>query len=387
MAANALMAAAYVHSADIAGWCETGFEPLAGVLATNIAIDEDLGAALAIYQHGRLVADLAAGTEPGGKPVNTKTGFVLFSVTKAVATICLMDLHACGKIALDHKVSAYWPEFSANGKQDITVRALMSHQAGLSGFDGPADFDDFHDPSRLAAQLTAQAPAWVLGTAHGYHGLTFGPLVSELVKRVTGITIGHYLSERLAGPLDADVFIGLPTGAPLQVTKLAEPLSSSFPKQMKPEQGSIAWAANENPKITSAAFNDPRLWQAEIASAGGIGTANGVAKLLSTLVKGDLRGYPRDLVADYTEECVYGPDLVLGPQPTRFGAGFMLSCPREPFLSPQSFGHNAWSGAVAFVDPPSGISCAYLVNRPLEMPTPHSRVTRVLAALRAVIEN
>jgi CubicO group peptidase (beta-lactamase class C family) len=370
----------------VSGHCDPAFAAVKAAFATNLAVGDDLGAAVAIYRHGRRVVDLTGGFAVSGAPYPHDALHVLYSVSKGVTTLCLMQLAESGLLRLDAEVAAYWPDFGENGKDAITVRQLLSHQAGLTGFPEPVAIEDFADWDRITAMLAAAAPEWPPGTAHGYHALSFGFLAGELIRRISGRTPGAFLRDELASPLGLDVHIGLPPALASRVTPLFDAparaeLGGALAAALD-DGASLTHNAFTNPPIDTDTFNDPKVWHIEIPGAGGIGSACGLAALYATATEGPLQVFSRRTIDDFRRECVFGPDRVLTEQPTRFGAGFMLPSAREPMLSARSFGHNGRGGSLAFADPESGIAFAYLGNRCLHDPTPHSRLWRLLAALR-----
>lgn len=370
----------------IQGRCEPQFAAVRTAFETNLRLGDDLGASIAVYLHGKPVVDLSGGRTIDGADYDAATLQLLYSVSKAVTTICLMQLVEDGRVRLDARVADCWPEFAANGKAAVTLRDLLSHKAGLIGFDVPVDFDWLADWSQTVAQLAAQAPAWPLGSGHGYHALTFGFLAGEVIRRVTGQSVGTRLREQFAEPLGLDLHIGLPPSLQRRVTPHVDAPGGYGTGAMLTTAletaGSHAFHAFSNPPIDTAVYNDPITWRAEIPGVNCIGNARSLATLFATLTDGALSRFGRATIDDFRREASAGPDFVLVEQPTRFGAGFMLACPREPMLGPGSFGHNGRGGALAFADPETGIAFAYVGNRLVHDPTPHTRLWRLLAAVR-----
>lgn len=368
------------------GRCEPRFAPVKAAFETNLVVGDDLGATVAVFHNGRLVVDIGGGLKIDGSPYSTSTLQLLYSVTKALTTVCLMELAQDGRVRLDAAVAEYWPEFAQNGKGRLTVREMLGHKAGLVGFDVPADIEWLSDWDRVVRQLAAQAPCWPLGNGHGYHALTYGYLAGEIIRRCAGKSVGTLLRERFAEPLGVDLFIGLPPEHEGRVTPhLDAPggygTGNALAKAVE-TPGSATERAFTNPPLDTAVFNDPRSWRAEMPAVNGIGNARALAALFSTMTEGPTRRFDRKTIDDFRAEVSYGPDHVLVEQPTRFGAGFMLSCPREPMLGPGSFGHNGRGGALVFAQPESGIAFAYVGNRLIHDPTPHGRLWRLLSALQ-----
>ncbi len=371
----------------VSGHCEPRFAEVRTAFETNLALGEDIGASVAVFQNGRCVVDLSGGTTIDGAPYTQSTLQLLYSVTKALTVTCLMDLAQENRVRLDARVAEYWPAFAQSGKEALTVRKLLGHRAGLVGFDVPVTIDALTDWDATVAQLAGQAPVWPAGSAHGYHALTFGFLAGEIIRRCSGKSVGTLLRERFAGPLGIDLHIGLPKGIESRVAlhrdapggygtgaNLATAIETA---------GTPAERAFGNPLIDTVGFNQPTSWYPELPAVNGIGNARGLAALFATMTDGPARRFAPEVVDAFRAEVSYGPDQVLVDQPTRFGAGFMLACPREPMLGAGSFGHNGRGGALVFAHPETGIAFAYVGNRLVHDPTPHSRLWRLLGALRA----
>ncbi len=375
--------------ANVRGSVDPAFERVGQAFATNLAVGDDLGASVAVYHHGRCVVDLTGGETRDGASYPHDALQLFYSVTKGVTTFCLMHLASQGKLELDALVTRYWPEFGQAGKAAITVRQLLSHQAGLSSLAEPVTMAELADWDHVTARLAAQQPYWQPGTAHGYHALTFGFLAGELVRRISGKSVGTYLQDVFAKPMGLELFVGLPANLRDRVQLLfdapANPALGRALAEAAMNPRSLTHSAFANPPIDTNSFNDPAIWAMELPGANGIGSARALAALYSTAVDGPLRQIPVETVEDFRRECVFGDDLVLTEQPTRFGAGFMLPCPRDPMLSLNSFGHNGRGGSLAFADPELGIAFAYVGNRLNHEPSPHTRLWRLLAALREAI--
>ncbi|MCD2172318.1 serine hydrolase domain-containing protein [Rhizobium sp. C4] len=375
--------------ANVHGSVDPVFARVRDAFATNLAVGDDLGASVAVFQHGRCVVDLTGGETAKGAPYPHDALQLFYSVTKGVTTFCLMHLATQGKLELDALVTRYWPDFGEAGKDAVTVRQMLSHQAGLCSIAEPVTMADLSNWDRVTSLLAAQRPYWTPGTAHGYHALTFGFLAGELVRRISGKSVGTYLQDVFAQPMGLDLFIGLPPHLHDRVQRLfdapANPALGRALADAAMNPRSLTHGAFANPPIDTEIFNDPAVWAMELPGANGIGSAISLAALYSTAIDGPLRQISAETVNDFRRECVFGDDLVLTEQPTRFGAGFMLPCPRDPMLSLNSFGHNGRGGSLAFADPESGIAFAYVGNRLNHEPSPHTRLWRLLAALREAL--
>ncbi|GAA1406379.1 serine hydrolase domain-containing protein [Kitasatospora putterlickiae] len=374
-------------------WGETagGWEPVREAFARNFREYGELGAAFALYVRGRKVVDLWGGDarpEVGGRPAPAEpwtadTAQVLRSVTKGLTATTALLLAERGQLDLDAPVVSYWPEFAAAGKGGVPVRWLLSHQAGVPALDVPLRLEDVLTWERAAAAVAAQAPAWEPGTAHGYHPYTFGWLVGEVVRRVSGRTVGQYFAEEIARPLGLDLWIGLPAGAAPRVGRLvdlpAPQAARTGPSGLRLRaKQSVRDAYRDPASLTARAFasvrpgvdlNDPAVQAAEIPGAGGIGTARSVARFYAALIGAVDRhggGTPPPLLGPGTlaravGPVVSGPDRVLIVNST-FGLGFFRHSPTAPMASPASFGHPGRGGSLGFADPELGIGFGYVTN-------------------------
>ncbi|MCP4002853.1 MAG: beta-lactamase family protein [bacterium] len=353
---------------DVKGFCRSDFEPVREAFSANFDNGLELGASVAVTKDGEPVVDLWAGdAAPDGSPWQEDTIVNVYSTTKTMASTCVLVLADRGQIDLDAPVADYWPEFAANGKEGVRVKHVMSHSAGVSGFD-PAvkDASELYDWDEICTRLAAQTPWWEPGTASGYHAVTQGYLQGEIVRRVSGKSIGTFFREEIAEPLGADFHIGL------------DPKHDSRVGELVPPANSLASAANTDPNsigtrtMTSCNITgeEPRTseWRrAEIPAAGGIGNARSVARVHSALACGGSVDGVKILseagVARALEEQTNGPDKVL-QVPIRFGMGFGLNSPIMP-ISPneRSFFWGGWGGSLAIVDLDARVSIAYVMNR------------------------
>ncbi|WP_031070743.1 serine hydrolase domain-containing protein [Streptomyces sp. NRRL WC-3742] len=369
-------------------WGDTaeGFEPVREAFARNFAAYGELGAAFALYVHGRKVVDLWGGDarpEVGSRPApsapwTADTAQVLRSVTKGLTATAALLLAERGKLDLDAPVTRYWPEYAAAGKGATTVSHLLSHQAGVPALDVPLRLEDVLTWEPAAAAVAAQAPAWEPGTAHGYHPYTFGWLVGEVVRRVSGRTLGQYFAEEIARPLGLDLWIGLPAEAAPRVGRLVDLPAPEAARtgptglRLRPKQ-SVRDAYRDPASLTARSFasvrarvdlNDPAVQAAEIPGAGGIGTARSLARFYAALIGAD--GSAAPLLGDEVLKralgpVVSGPDRVLIVNST-FGLGFWRHGPTAPMTSPAAFGHPGSGGSLGFADPDLGVGFGYVTN-------------------------
>jgi CubicO group peptidase (beta-lactamase class C family) len=368
----------------IEGVVEPGFEPVREAFAANFAERDDIGAAVCVYRDGRPVVDLWGGlADPAtGRPWTRDTLQLVYSATKGVLATAAHLLVQRGLLDLNAPVTTYWPEFAANGKADIPVYQLLCHSAGLPVLDHPVPVADALAWQPMVDALAAQRPVWAPGTAHGYHGRTFGWLVGEVIRRVSGRSPGAFLAEEIAGPLGLDFFIGLPERERGRVSRMVTAPPAVDPTQLRPEDVPAEYrdvvAAFIDPDslfnrafaITDPAaidFDSVEVQGAEIPSSNGIGTARALARLYAALI-GEVDGIrllSRETVAAATREQANGVDRVL-LTPTRYASGYMLPVEGNPMGGPSSFGHPGRGGSLGFADPERGIAFGYVMNHVME---------------------
>lgn len=386
---------------DVRGTVADGFEAVADAFARNFEQRGERGAAVAVYRDGRKVVDLWAGARDvdGHEPWVLDTAQVVRSATKGVAAAVVLLLHQRGQIDLDAPVGTYWPEFKAAGKERVLVRHLLSHRAGLPVLDRPLTPARAQDGVSGPAALAAQAPAWEPGAEHGYHAQTYSWLIGELVRRVTGRTLGRWVAEEIARPLGLDLWIGLPAEEAHRVGRLGQitepPTAEGGGLKLRPKR-SVAEAYRDPGSLTRRAFeaidplpdeNDPAYRAAELPASGGISTARALARFYAATI-GAVDGGPRlfapaTLTLARTEESA-GPDRVLVVA-TRFGLGYMLHGPASPLLGPGSFGHPGRGGSLGFADPESGIALGYTTNGMRKGVTADPRAQALIRAVRSAL--
>jgi CubicO group peptidase (beta-lactamase class C family) len=300
----------------INGITASRFEPLREVLADQLRSGAELGLSLAVDVDGERVVDLWAGHRDGHReqPWERDTVTNVWSITKTVTTLAVLLLVDRGEIDVYAPVASYWPEFAARGKDDIEVRHLLSHTAGLSGLDRPVTLDDLYDTRGMADRLAAQEPWWAPGSASGYHVLTYGHLLGELVQRVSGMPLREFVAEHLVRPAGADFSIGLPTAARGRVTDVVPPPLDFDPEVL--DHDSVAYRTFTGPAFTAAAANTTAWRSADLGAANGHGNAASVADVLAPVALGGETAGGR-LLQDKTLELVFeeqsnGIDLVNG---------------------------------------------------------------------------
>jgi len=335
----------------------------------------EVGAALAVTLDGELVVDLWGGHRDAArtKPWQRDTIVNVYSTTKGMTAICANRLAERGVLDLDAPVASYWPEFAQAGKSEIPVRWLLSHRAGLAALREQIPAGGQYDWKYMTEALAAEKPWWDPGTSHGYHALTYGYLVGEVLRRADGRTLGTYFREELAQPLGLDFWIGTAPELDARVADMipAPPSPPGVPNPFAAaaqNPQSLVGRAFANPVIESGAVNS-RAWRgAEIPAANGHGTARGLARIYGALAReGELDGVqvlsPAQ-IAHANSEQSFGRDEVLAPLHTRFGLGFFMTQPMIPFgPNPRAFGHPGAGGSIAFADPDARIGIAYVMNQ------------------------
>lgn len=371
---------------EVKGSVAPGFEPVRDVFEENFRRGKEDGAACAVYLRGEKVVDLWGGVrDPAtGAPWEEDTIVNVFSTTKGMSSLALAVAHSKGLFDHDERVATYWPEFAANGKERVTVRQLLSHQAGLPAITEKLDLDVLADPDRLGAAIARQKPAWTPGERHGYHAITLGFYESELLRRVDpqGRTIGRYFAEEVAAPLGLDFHVGLTEDvdrariAPIQGDNYA--LRMLFNLHKLPlafvlgfvTPGSITNRAFSNPAVLGvpARYNDEALRRIELPASNGHGTARAVAKAYGTFAcgGGPLGLKPETLAA--LEQPAAAPtggtyDLVLRREMT-FSLGYCKPSPSFDFgSSGRAYGTPGAGGSFGFADPDLQLGFAYVMNR------------------------
>lgn len=383
---------------DVHGTVAGGFEPVREAFARNFETLGERGAAVAVYRDGRKVVDLWAGVKhvDGTEPWERDTAQVVRSATKGVAAAALLLLHQRGELDLDAPVGHYWPEFKAHGKERLLVRHVLNHRAGLPVLDRPLTPDEAADPVRAAEAVAAQAPVWEPGTDHGYHALTYGWLVDELVRRLTGRGAGEWIASEFARPLGLDLWVGLPDAQAHRVGTVGriEGPEPSGTLRARPKR-SVTAAYTDPASLTHRTFgaiapfpdqNAPAFHAAALPAANGIATADGLARFYASLT-GPLDGVrlldPATVGLARAEESA-GPDRVLVVT-TRFGLGYMLHGGASPFLAPGSFGHPGRGGSLGFADPESAIGFGYVTNGFRRTVTADPRAQSLIRAVRQAL--
>ena len=384
----------------VQGRVAPGFEPVGEAFAAAFEGRPLMGGALAIRHHGEEVVSLWGGSADArlDTPWTEGTASVIFSCTKGLVSILAAQLVEQGRLDYEAPVARYWPEFAQAGKGSVTVRQVLGHQAGLSAPRADLSFDDLLDWDVVTTHLAAQVPLWEPGTGYAYHALTHGWLAGELIRRITGQSVGAAFAQTIAGPLGASAWIGLPqhhTGpvAHLQVApqlgglwEAAAALDTADTPNWPYRAMTLGRALPAALVTPEGGFNDPRLQAAEVPAAGGIATAGALAAIWSATVT------PTDgvtllspaMLDRATVTVTEGPPVFPAPPPyARWGMGFQLDSAARRYITGRGFGHDGAGGQSAFADPDHQLGFAFLTNW-MEAGEDR-RATDIIDALRDVL--
>ncbi|MGN9763267.1 serine hydrolase domain-containing protein [Streptomyces sp. SD31] len=363
------------HEAQVHGHCDPRFAAVRTAFEANFRERGELGAAVAVTVAGETVVDLWGGWADAAysRPWERETLVNVWSTTKGPTALCAHILADRGLIDFDAPVAAYWPEFAAAGKEQILVRHLLSHRAGLSGLREPHSLQQLCDWELTTQRLAAMEPWWAPGTQSGYHAFTYGFLVGEVVRRVSGLLPGAFLEREVTGPLGIDFAIGLPEKDSPRAAELVQPPVATSSEQAATfsQLTPAALAAVANPAVGAPQTNSPEWRAAEIPAANGHGTARAVAALYGIFAgRGSYDGH-RVLSPEAAERVREGQgrcrDLVLGAglgRETEVALGLWLSGPNGSYgPNPRAFGHDGFGGSCGLADPEAGVSLGYVMNR------------------------
>ena len=354
---------------EIHGHCEPRFAAVRDAFARNFELGLEVGASFAAVLEGELVVDLWGGHADAEcrRPWQRDTIVNVYSTTKTMTAISTLMLVDRGELDLDAPVAEVWPEFAQAGKERVLVRHLLSHTSGVAGWEKPLAVEELYDWDYSVGLLAAQRPWWEPGTRSGYHAVTHGYLLGEVVRRVTGRSVGRFFREEVAQPLGADFHIGLAEEHDSRVGELIPPPNPQLGGDTEAPPGSVAARVLANPPLTGGAANS-RAWRAaEIPAVNGHGNARAVARVAGALAcGGSLDGVrllgPETLSKTIEEQC-YDTDLVLGV-PLRWGLGFGLTSKELPIgPNPRVFFWGGWGGSLMVVDLDARLAFSYVMNR------------------------
>ena len=359
----------------VQGHYDPAFKSVRDVFEQNFIERGEIGASVCLKDSsGRTLVDLWGGTHPDGKTVWTRdTLSIVFSCTKAATALCAHILIDRGLLDPDAPVTNYWPEFGAQGKADTTVRDMLGHRSGVPALRAPVKSGGFWEFDYVAERLAEETPFWEPGTNHGYHLVSFGWTVGELVRRVSGKSLGQFFRDEIAIPYTVDFHIGLPDSEFNRVSKLKpfvpapQDTPSAFVRAMLADPEGLQSLAFRN--TGGWVFDAPESWRAEIGGAGGISNARGLAAMFASLFN-DKPLLSRERMNALRQPVSEGLDQTL-LIPTRFGEGFMLSIDnrdlpgdgQSAIIGDGAFGHVGMGGSIGFADPDIGFSFGYTMNK------------------------
>jgi CubicO group peptidase (beta-lactamase class C family) len=362
------------------GWTAPGFEGVRTAFEQNFAEGLEVGAAFSAYHRGELVVDVWGGiADPAtGRPWERDALILVFSTTKGMTAICANQLAQEGLLDVDAPVAQYWPEFAQEGKENIPVRYLLSHRAGLAWVDEPLTLEQALAWEPMIHALERQKPSWEPGTAHGYHAITYGYLVGEVIRRITGRSVGTYFHDEVAAPLGLDCWIGLPEKEEPRVAMLVGNLMGGLESADLDDAARAAIAAMIGPESVlgkalsgGGAFSGEGIWNtravhaAEVPAAGGVADARSIARMYAACV-GEVDGIrlltPERVKIASTQE-TEGPNTVLMGLDIQFGLGFFLPSSIVQVGGPHSFGHFGAGGSVGWADPDAEFGFGYVMSK------------------------
>ena len=363
---------------QIDGHCDARFSAVREAFAEGFRSRNEIGSAVAVTLDGKSVVDLWAGHADLARtrPWARDTIVNIYSCTKGMTALCAHQLVERGQLDLDAPVATYWPEFAQASKARIPVRWLLSHRSGLPAVRDMLAPEALYDWTAMCDALAAQSPWWEPGTHHGYHAVTFGWLVGEVVRRITGRSLGTYFREEIAEPLGLDLHIGLADAEHGRVAEMSEiptdqvdPDALGLAQVVFSDPEGMAARAFVNPPSMALGPNNPEWRRAEIPGANGHGAARDLARVYGALARGGTVDGIRVLSAESVARCAseqsFGPDQVLQIS-TRFGLGFMLPQERPDARfgpSKRAFGHPGAGGSLGFADPEHRVGFGYVMNR------------------------
>jgi CubicO group peptidase (beta-lactamase class C family) len=376
------------HTVDISGRADAGFGAVKDAFAENFSQQGDVGASVAVMLQGEPVVDIWGGHQDVEQTVewNSDTIINVWSTTKTMTNLAALVLASRGLLDVDAPVARYWPEFAAAGKQDVLVRQVLSHSAGQAGWDTPISVEDLFDWKKVTRMLAEQPTWWTPGTKSGYHAITQGNLIGELVRRIDGRTVGHFFAEEIAGPLGADFHIALGSEHDERVARVipGPPLVYLDAEGRPARPGTIPYRT-ANPVLTAEDSMTTAWRRAEIPAASGHGNARSVACVQSVVsAGGSARGVTllsKEILNRIFDVQAAGRDLVLGVGVT-FGIGYGLNSPRRPIApNPRVCYWGGWGGSLVVNDVDAGMTMAYVMNRMGEGTVGDDRAHTVLRAV------
>ena len=352
---------------EIHGNYDEKFKSIVDSFENQYKLDLDIGSSLAVTCEGELVVDVWAGSRDKDQtlPWEKDTIVNVFSSTKNATSLCAYILADRGQLDFFAPVCQYWPEFAQKGKENILVSHIMSHSSGLPGWDEPVAGNDLYYPDKVAALFETQEPWWEPGTALGYHAISVGNLMGEIIKRISGKTVGNFFKDEIADPLDIDFHIGLEDKHYSRVAEIHQAVESNPEDIFELEEGSVMQKVMTNGIITAPDANTPEWRRAEIPAAGGHGNGRSIAESMALIANGGTykgkRIFSEDLIQYALEEQVRGNDLVL-VEPLRWGIGFGLPIDNASWMGYLEEGAcfwAGWGGSMSIADTNKKVSFGY----------------------------
>ena len=369
----------------IDGFCTPKFEAVKAAFAANFTSGADVGASVAVVYRGEVVIDLWGGhTDAAGTTEWQRDSIInVWSTTKTMTALCMLILIDRGQLDVDVPVAKYWPEFAANGKGNVLVRHIMSHTAGLPGWEVPLKIGEMLDWDRACGLLAEQATWWEPGTASGYHASTQGFLCGEVLRRITGMSIGEFFAREVAGPTGADFYIGTSQAHDTRVIPVIPPLSGAI-DSLFPESAVMSRRTLGNPHLEAEVSFTTAWRRAEIPAGGGHGNARSVAMAQTAVSHGGCAFGRRLLSAGATdvifrEQCNGVDTVLLGP--FRHGIGYGLPNERRPLPNERCCYWGGWGGSLAMNDLENGFTLGYVMNRMLDGTQGDTRAASLLEAV------
>jgi CubicO group peptidase (beta-lactamase class C family) len=382
---------------EIQGHCEPRFAGVRDAFRANFERHGEVGAACCVYQRGVPVVDLWGGlADPVTRePWRRDTAAIVFSTTKGVTALCAAMLAERGVLDVDAPIARAWPEFAARGKEAIPARWVLSHRAGLAVVEGDLTLEEVLAWEPVVTAIARQAPVWEPGTAHGYHVRSYGWILGELVRRITGKTIGRFLAEEVSGPLGLELWIGLPEDLDHRAARIVPPPPADAEAQALLDRfagpDTLLGRAMSGP---SNLFHYDEMWNrralraAEMPSSNAVATARGIARLYAAAIDSvdGVRLLRRESIERLRRVESEGPDKIL-LLPTRFGLGAMLPPALSPRAAAGCFGHPGAGGSLGLADPEAGIAFGYVMNQMKLGVTGDERSASLLEAVYASLRD
>ena len=376
---------------EIHGTVAPGFEGVRDAFAANWEHHGDVGASVCATVAGEVVVDLWGGTatfDGGERPWEEDTIINVWSTTKTMSFLCCLLLADRDELDFHAPVATYWPEFAAGGKEQVATRHIMGHTAGLSGWDEPLVPADLLNHDKLVALHAAQAPWWEVGSASGYHAISQGFLLGEIVKRIDGRSLGQFFAEEIAGPLGADFHIGTAAENDARIAHVIPPKVGLGAENGPMDTNGLPYRTLANPMMDAAFSSTPEWRRAEIPAAGGHGNARSVAAIHALTANGGTANGQQIISQDGLDRIfevqAEGKDLVLG-EPLKLGMGFGLPSVNLPLPNERCCYWGGWGGSMAIIDMESNLSFSYVMNKMADTTTGDPRGAGPLLATYAAL--